>query len=157
LRCSDFEDDLNLPAMRGRTHTGRFTFLIRFLPTDPLGLKWIAFLATALVLTNCCVSGNGCAPVAGSPAAWDGLGTAPADGTQPPGPRKPLRAKREIIVGPLDAAPGVRNKDEQPIGQWEQQQAADQDDEARLKRKLVICHGCAVGQTARDDEAGTNR
>jgi hypothetical protein len=120
-------------------------------------LKCIAFLAAALMLTNCCASGNGCAPVAGSPVAWKGLGTARTDDTQPPEPKKPARAKREIIVGPLDAAPGGRNNNAQPTDQWEQQQAADQDEEVRLKRKLVICRGCAVGETARDDEAGANR
>jgi hypothetical protein len=120
-------------------------------------LKCIAFLAAALMLTNSCALGNGCAPVAGSPVAWDGLGIAPTGVTQPAEPRKPARAKHEIIVGPLDAAPGGRNNKVQPTDQWEQQQAADQDDEARLKRKLVICRSCGAGETARDDEAGANR
>jgi hypothetical protein len=120
-------------------------------------LKCIAFLAAALMLTNCCALGNGCAPVAGSPVAWDGLGTAPTGVTQPAEPKKPARAKHEIIVGPLDAAPGGRNNKVQSTDQWEQQQAADQDNEARLKRKLVICRGCAVGETVRDDAASANR
>ena len=106
------------------------------------------------MLTNCCASGNGCAPIAGSPVAWDGLGTVPTDDNQPPGPTNPARAKR---VGQLDAAPDGRNNEFQPTDKWEQQQGADQDDEARLKRKLMICCSCAVGETARDDEAGTNR
>ena len=118
-------------------------------------LKFIALSVAALMLTNCCASGNGCAPVAGGPAAWDGLGTAPTEDAQLPEPKKPARAKREIIVGPLDPAPGRR--DVQPIDQWEQQQAAAQDDEARLKRKLVICRGCAAGETAHDDAANANR
>jgi len=120
----------------------------------PMILKCIAFLAAALMLTNCCASGNGCAPVAGSPVAWDGLGTVPTDDIQPPETKKPARAKR---LGQLDAAPDGRNNKFQPTDQWEQQQAADQDDEARLKRKLVICRNCAVGETARDNEAGANR
>ena len=120
-------------------------------------LKCIALLAAALMLTNCCASGNGCAPLAGSPVAWDALGTAPTEDTQPLQPRKPARTKREIIVGPLDAAPGVLNNKVQPTDQWEQQQAADQDEEARLKRKLVICRGCAPSETERDDAASANR
>jgi len=125
-------------------------------------LKCMALLATALMLAGCCVSGIGCAPmagssVAGSPAAWDGLATAPTEDTQPPEPRKPARAKREIIVGPLDAVPAGRDSRVQPADQWAQQQAADKDEEARLKRQLVICRGCAAGETVRDDTAGANR
>jgi hypothetical protein len=120
-------------------------------------LKCIALLAAALMLTNCCASGNGCAPVAGSPVAWEGLGTAPTEVAQPPEPRKPARTKREIIVGPLGAAPSGQDNKVQPTDQWEQQQAADQDDEARLKRKLVICRGCAPSETERDDAASANR
>jgi hypothetical protein len=120
-------------------------------------LKCIAFLAAALMLANCCASGTGCAPVAGSPVAWDGLGTAPTDDVQPPEPKKPARAKREIIVGPLDAAAGSRNNKVQPTNEWAQQRAADQDDEARLKRKLVICRNCAAGETKGDDTANANR
>jgi hypothetical protein len=127
-------------------------------------LKCIALLAAALMLAGCCVSGIGCSPmagssVAGSPVAWDGLGTVPTEteDAQPPEPRKPARTKREIIVGPLDAAPAGRNNKVQPADQWAQQQAADKDEEARLKRQLVICRGCAAGETARDDTASANR
>jgi hypothetical protein len=72
-------------------------------------LKCIALLAAALLLTNCCTSGNGCAPVAGSQVAREQLGTVPTEVAQAPEPRKPERAKREIIVGPLNAAPGGRD------------------------------------------------
>jgi len=149
-----------LPAMQRRRHAGaRPLHVFDYLAVGqiPMILKCIAFLAAALMLTNCCASGNGCAPVAGSPVAWDGLGTAPTEDTQQPEPKKPARAKREIIVGPLDAAPGGQNNKVQPTDQWEKQQAADQDDEARLKRKLVICRSCGAGEKARDDEAGANR
>jgi hypothetical protein len=121
----------------------------------PMITKCIAFLAATLMLTNCCASGSGCAPT--RTVAWDRLATAPRDNTQPPEPKKPARAKLEIIVGPVDAAPGDQNNKVQPTDQWEKQQAADQDDEAGLKRKLVICRSCGAGETARDDEAGANR
>jgi hypothetical protein len=118
--------------------------------------KCIAFLSIALLLANCCALGNGCAPAAGAPIAWDGLGTPPADdppSTEPP-PRKPARAKREIIIGPLDAAVPGQNSRTPKDKSWEQQQAADQDDEAKLKRKLMICQNCRVGESARDDATG---
>src|SRR6266404_2252681 len=59
--------------------------------------KCIAFLVAALMLANCCALGNGCVPAAGSPVAWDGLGSAPRDDTQPLElrPKQHARAKRE--------------------------------------------------------------
>ena len=66
-----------------------------------------------------------------------------------------LRALREIILGPLDAAAGEANSEFQPKDSWEQQQAADQADEARLKRKLVICRACLAGESVRDDTASS--
>ncbi len=113
----------------------------------------IALLVAALMLANCCALGNGCAPAAGSPVAWDGLGSAPTDDTQPLElrPKQHARAKREIILGPLEAAAAEPNSKGQPKDSWEQQQAADQADEARLKRKLMICRTCLAGESARDD------
>ena len=113
--------------------------------------KCILFLFAALMLANCCALGNGCAPTSAAPAAWDGLGAIPADDTQagePPPPRKQARAKREIILGPLDAAAADQTSKSRPKDQWEKndrwekEQAADQDDEARLKRTLKICSAC---------------
>jgi hypothetical protein len=72
-------------------------------------------------------------------------------------PREPARAKREIIVGPVAAAAAEPDKKLQPKGSWEQQQAADQDDEARLKRKLVICRACLPPESARGDATGSVR
>jgi hypothetical protein len=107
--------------------------------------KCILFLFAALMLANCCALGNGCAPTSAVPAAWDGSGSAPADDTQafePPPPRKQARAKREIILGPLDATAADQTSKSQPKDQWEKEQTADQDDEARLKRTLKICSAC---------------
>jgi hypothetical protein len=125
-------------------------------------LRCIAFLVAALTLANCCASGNGCAPAAGSPVAWDGLGPAPTEDTQPLElrPKPHARAGREIIVGPLDAPAAERSgraqsKDPQSKDPWVQQQAVDQAEEARLKRKLMICQNCAAADTARDDAASS--
>ena len=121
--------------------------------------KCIAFLVAALMLADCCALGNGCAPESGAPIAWDGLGSAPTSDTQPVElqPKTRARAKREIIVGPLDAAATEQNNKVQPKNQWEQEQAADRDDEMRLKRKLMICRNCLAGESARDDAASSSR
>lgn len=124
--------------------------------------KCFAFLSAALLLANCCALGNGCAPSAGAPAAgapiaWDGLGAPPADDppSAEPQPRKPARAKREIIVGPLDTvAAGQNSRTQSRDRSWEEQQASEQDDEAKLKRKLMICQNCRAGESARDDATG---
>ena len=121
--------------------------------------KCIAFLVAALMLADCCALGNVCAPESGAPIAWDGLGSGPTSDTQPvePQPKKHARAKREIIVDPLDAAATEQNKKIQPKDQWEQEQAADRDDEMRLKRKLMICRNCLSGESARDDATSSSR
>jgi hypothetical protein len=108
-----------------------------------------------LMLANCCALGSGCAPESGAPIAWDGLGSAPTDDTQPARPKKHARVKREIIVGPLDVAATAPNNKVQLKDQWEQQQAADQDEEAKLKRKLMICCTCLAPESPRDDAAGS--
>jgi hypothetical protein len=122
-------------------------------------LKCIAFLVAALMLADCCALGSGCAPQTGAPTAWDGLGSAPTDDTQTvePQPKKHVRPKRETIVGPLDAAATEQTNKVQPKDQWKQEQAADQDDEMRLKRKLVICRTCLAGESARGDAASSSR
>jgi hypothetical protein len=119
----------------------------------------IALLVTALMLAGCCASGNGCAPASGAPVAWDGLGSAPTSDSQPVElrPDKPARTKREIILGPLETAATEANRKIQPKDQWEQEQTADQAEEVRLKRKLIICSACSAGESARDDAAGSTR
>ena len=119
--------------------------------------KCIAFLVAAPMLANCCALGNGCAPQAGAPLAWDGFGSAPTEDNQmlEPRPTQHARAKREIIVGPLDAAGTAPNSKVQPKDSWDQQQAADQAEEARLRRKLMICSTCLSGESARGDAIGS--
>jgi hypothetical protein len=121
--------------------------------------RCIALLVATLMLAGCCAFGNGCAPESGAPIAWDGLGAAPASDSQPVElqPKKHARAKREIILGPLDAAATEHTRKVQPKDQWEQDQAAEQDDEIRLKRKLMICSNCSTAQPARDDATSGSR
>src|ERR1700676_1654146 len=122
-------------------------------------LQCIALLVAALMLAGCCGLGNGCAPASGAPVAWDGLGSAPTSDSQPLElqPNKPARTKREILLGPLEAAATEGNRKLQPKDRWEQEEAADQADEIRLKRKLIICSACSAGESARDDAAGSTR
>jgi hypothetical protein len=114
--------------------------------------KCILFLAAALLLANCSALGTAHGPVAatGSPVAWDGLGSTPDDGdTQAveSAPRKPARAKRQVSAAQKDIRPGDT---------WQEQQAADLEDEKRLRRKLMICTNCAV-ESAREDTGAVRR
>jgi hypothetical protein len=107
--------------------------------------KCIAFLAAALLLANCCAMGSGCAPTAETPLAWDGLGSsAPIEEDQPVQltPKKHARAKRDIVVGSTGAAASEPNRKIQSEDEWEQQHATDLAEDAKLKRKLIICSAC---------------
>jgi hypothetical protein len=120
--------------------------------------KCMAFLVIGLTLADCCASGSGCGAPPGGPVAWDGLGSAPTENTQPvelqPQPNK-KRSRSEIIVGPIGDAEGQPNRKQRSGDSWEQQQAADRDDEMRLKRKLMICSNCGTSEPTRDDAAAS--
>jgi hypothetical protein len=84
------------------------------------------------------------APMAGvTSSAPDGLSSAQDDEPQadaPPKPRKTAR-RSDIAVEPLgDASASARRRRGDT---YEEQQAADLADEARLKRKLIICQNCS--------------
>jgi hypothetical protein len=115
--------------------------------------KCIVLLFAALTLANCCASGNGCAPPPGASIVGDGLGAAMTDDTEPVDlqPKKRVRATREIVPGSREAAASQQSRKLQPKDSWEQQEAADQADEKRLKRVLTICRTCEASQTARDE------
>ena len=139
--------------------------------------KCIAFLVAALVLANCCALGVGCAPlggglagpvalgpggpVASGPVALDddGLGGAPPDEAQAsdPQPKQDARPKRKSMVGSLDAGATRPNRGGQAKDQYELQQAADEADDLRLKRKLMICTDCMPSKPARDDAMSSSR
>jgi hypothetical protein len=102
-------------------------------------------LAAALTLGSCCLSGNCYAPITGTAGmaadAPDGLGSVPGDEQQadaPAKPRKTAQRRRDFDpVGDTSAAARYRGDT------YEQQQASDQAEEARLKRKLIICQNCS--------------
>jgi hypothetical protein len=107
-------------------------------------------LISGLMLGSCCLSGNCYAPVAGPvptaapadvamTAAPDGLGPDPMDEADAPAkPRKSAQRRRDT-VGESEASAASRYRGDS----YEQQQAADRADEARLKRKLIICQNCS--------------
>jgi hypothetical protein len=104
------------------------------------------FALYGISLAGCCASNSGCyAPMAaGSPVAWDGLGPVAAGDGDGDGDHKPKRSaaqKHDFVVGPLE--PVVASSDAQPQAndRWAQDQAIDQEVDAKLNGQLKICHG----------------
>ncbi|MGJ4883276.1 MULTISPECIES: hypothetical protein [unclassified Bradyrhizobium] len=134
-------------------------------------LRSATLLAAALTLANCCMSGAGCSgPLAAAgPAApamaatpavitaqptsaaadWDGrVATSDADtemvtepdiGTSRKGAKR--RGDSRVDVMSAQSSSGYRGR-----MSWEEEQAADLADEARLKQKLTICRNCSATQ-----------
>jgi hypothetical protein len=97
-------------------------------------------LLSLLALAGCCASGVGCtasAPVTG--AAWDGLGPAPEENAVSndiaPASSKSASKRSQQKAAHFDGDAGSGN-------QWEQEQAADQAADAKLRRQLKICSKC---------------
>jgi hypothetical protein len=121
-------------------------------------------LAAGLMLGSCCLSGNCYAPVTGV-AATPGapMSSAPMSGAPTAG--VPMSAPDGLAALPDDEPRAAdmpakprktvqRRKDFDPMGEtssaaryrgdaYEEQLAADKADEARLKRKLIICQNCS--------------
>jgi hypothetical protein len=116
-------------------------------------LRYLMLLVAGVLLGSCCLSGNCYAPVAGSaPAAGptgvattsapDGLGSALSeDESQADVAAKPKKTaqRRRDTVSESEASSASRYRGDT----YDQQEAADRADEARLKRKLIICQNCA--------------
>ena len=121
-------------------------------------------LAAGLMLGSCCLSGNCYAPVTGvaaapgvpmSAAPMSGVPTAGVPTSAPDGlaavsddepqaadlpakPRKTAQRRRDFeSMGEASSASRYRGDS------YEEQMAADKADEARLKRKLIICQNCS--------------
>jgi hypothetical protein len=118
-------------------------------------LRCAALLAAGLTLSNCCSSSSGCngpvaltaapAPAAPSPIAaaqgWDGINEQPAAEAEPAvdvtPPKKQARRRASVDAMSSQSSAGSRELS------WEDMQAADQAEDARLKQKLIICRDCA--------------
>lgn len=116
-------------------------------------LRCALLLAAAVTLSNCFMLPNSVAPspvastatpnvIAAAPAAqaaWDGLGNAPDDENDAPSTpttKKPARRKADADI----SAQSKGNVS------WQEQQALDNADDARLKQKLIICKNCSGTQ-----------
>ena len=124
-------------------------------------LRSILLLAAAATLSNCCLTPSGCSapvamtaapistaptPVAAAPA-WDGLGEPSAGDAEAEvdvtPPKKHARRKTDAGIDAMSAQSGSGARAN--LG-WEDQQAADSADDARLRQKLIICKNCAATQ-----------
>ncbi|WP_407155265.1 hypothetical protein [Bradyrhizobium sp. STM 3557] len=124
-------------------------------------LRCAMLLAAALTLSNCCLSSSGCngplalntapspaaAAVAAAPGAWDGLSEQPAADTDATvdvtSPKKQPRRSRTASV---DAMSSQSARGSRADLSWDEQQAADRADDARLRQKLIICKNCSASQ-----------
>jgi hypothetical protein len=95
----------------------------------------VLLLAT-LSLGGCCLSGSGCnAPIEAATTMPnpDGLAQPPAAEPPSPAPKQRVSSRR-------------KSQGNEPSAMYGNSDAGDnvEDDEARLRRKLIICQGCAV-------------
>ena len=93
-----------------------------------------------LAVGGCCASGVGC--TTGAPSggvAWDGLGPAPEENAVSndiaPASSKSASKRSQQKAEHFGRDAGSGN-------QWEQEQAADQAADAKLRRQLKICSNC---------------
>src|SRR5262249_39752898 len=94
-----------------------------------------ALLLVTLSLGGCCLSGSGCntPPMATTTSNLDGLGQPPTEDRPAPMPKQRVSKRTKgqgDEPGSVYSNPNIGNEFE--------------DDDARLKRKLIICQGCAV-------------
>jgi hypothetical protein len=118
--------------------------------------KHVVFIFAGLALAGCCASGTTCdVPTAGAHAAWDGLGpdlNDNANGNTNAHPAKSSRP-REASMRIDSNVSGERKR--QANNEWEQQQAADKADEARLSKTMIICRGCSLPPAHAEDNSGS--
>ena len=109
--------------------------------------RFMVLLVAGSALTGCCASGTGCSTTqtAGAPIAWDGLGEPPTANDAPDEEKRPAKRKtarsREIILGPLNAAPPQADAKTR-YDEWTRQPNEDVEADARLARQTKICKGC---------------
>src|SRR6516225_9173076 len=104
-----------------------------------------AALLLALSLGGCCLSTSGC--IAPQPTAltdWDGLGQPPKEAAAPAAPKQQVNKRaKDQETKPASNSAKVANS-------WEDEEARQQADDARLKRKLIICQNCAAPQPSQE-------
>jgi hypothetical protein len=101
--------------------------------------KCIAFVIAALALAGCCAFGTTCdVPTAGPHTAWDGLGPVANDNARPAKVSRPREASARS-TSDVQGESSLQGRDK-----WEQQEAANKADEARLSKRMMICNGCST-------------
>jgi hypothetical protein len=93
-----------------------------------------ALLLATLSLGGCCLSGSGCnGPMATGRYDLDGLGQPPAEDPPPAAPKQRLSSR-------------TKSHGDEMRSLYDNSDGRDnfEDDDARLRRKLIICQGCAV-------------
>ncbi len=114
-------------------------------------MKAACALFAALALGGCCFSGTVCNMP--QPSAAIGLNEVdqPAEdaslggpATNSVGPATKQRTRSHANKGKDEYARSA--PDSSDPGSWEAEQAQEQADEARLKRKLIICQNCGAAQ-----------
>lgn len=94
----------------------------------------------AALLGGCCLSETGCnAPIAAAKTDWDGLDQPAVEEAPSPVPRQRISTR---IKGQVEQSKPHDNLSEGDS--WQEEEARQQSDDLRLKRKLIICQGCAV-------------
>jgi hypothetical protein len=98
--------------------------------------RFAVLLLATLSLGGCCLSGSGCNTPIDTATAMpnpDGLGQPPAVDSPSPAPKQRVSSRR-------------KSQGDEPSPVYGNSNAGDnfEDDEARLRRKLIICQGCAV-------------
>jgi hypothetical protein len=105
--------------------------------------KCVAFVIAALALAGCCAFGTNCdVPTAGPHAAWDGLAPVSNDNARPAKVSPPRQASARS-TSDVQGESGLRDK-------WEQQEAANKAEEARLSKRMIICNGCSAKSSEGD-------
>lgn len=116
---------------------GRLVVLLSAFSVDPMKVLLIATALAALSLGGCCLFLGGCeVPLAAANTNWDGL--TPDAGPSTPSEKTSDRGKSQSKQ-PKDAYTSAT------VGNsWKDDDAQLQLDDARLKRKLIICDSCVA-------------
>jgi hypothetical protein len=110
--------------------------------------KCLAFVIAALALAGCCAFGTTCdVPTAGPHAAWDGLGPVSNDNARPAKVSRPREASARS-TSEVHGESSLQARDK-----WEQQEAVNKAEEARLSRRMIICNGCSAKSSESSSES----
>src|SRR6266566_2686059 len=108
------------------------------LPRISLMLK-LFLVASAIGLTGCCASGNGCYAPSPGMTAWDGLGSPPTEGEVPDQPRRRTsRSGTEVTIARVGSGSALQAA-KPGFTDWAREEALERDADAKLAKKLLIC------------------